>query len=136
MWFFIFKPLRTGKKKISNLFTLYCCGDNAIYYHLRHYLYYWLRKRTCQFWFGRRCRGIYHFENKFCLAWHWRFKGCWRTEKSLLRDYIKNGRIAVLDSGDVVYLVKEDESHNYLYIQTFDDSIWIKKQNVTKREYY
>ena len=57
-------------------------------------------------------------------------------KKSLLRDYIKNGRIAVLDSGDVVYLVKEDESHNYLYIQTFDDSIWIKKQNVTKREYY
>ena len=57
-------------------------------------------------------------------------------KKSLLRDYIKNGRIAVLDSGDVVYLVKEDESHNYLYIRTFDDSIWIKKQNVTKREYY
>ena len=54
----------------------------------------------------------------------------------LLRDYIKSGRIPVLDSGDVVYLVKEDESHDYLYIQTFDDSIWIKKQNVTKREYY
>lgn len=54
----------------------------------------------------------------------------------LLRDYIKSGRIAVLDSGDVVCLVKEDESHNYLYIRTFDDSIWIKKQNVTKREYY
>ncbi len=57
-------------------------------------------------------------------------------KKSLLRDYIKSGRIAVLDSGDVVYLVKEDESHNYLYVQSYSDSLWIKKQNVTKREYY
>lgn len=54
----------------------------------------------------------------------------------LLRDYIKNGRIAVLDSGDVVCLVKEDESHAYLYIQTYSDFLWIKKYNVTKREYY
>ena len=54
----------------------------------------------------------------------------------LLRDYIKSGRIAVLDSGDVVYLVKEDESHDYLYIQTYSDFLWIKKYNVTKREYY
>ena len=54
----------------------------------------------------------------------------------LLRDYIKSGRIAVLDSGYVVYLVKEDESHNYLYVQSYSDSLWIKKQNVTKREFY
>ena len=49
-------------------------------------------------------------------------------KKSLLRDYIKSGRIAVLDSGDVVYLVKEDESHNYLYVQSYSDSLWIKSR--------
>ena len=46
----------------------------------------------------------------------------------LLRDYIKSGRIAVLDSGDVVCLVKEDESHNYLYVQSYSDSLWIKNR--------
>ena len=55
------------------------------------------------------------------------------TRKASLYDYIKRRKVSVLDSDRVINIIKEDNSHDYLYIKTSSgDSVWIKKQNVSK----
>lgn len=53
-------------------------------------------------------------------------------DKSSLNNYIKSGRLMVLDSGDVVSVINEDESLDYLRVETCGDLLWINKQNVTE----
>ena len=51
----------------------------------------------------------------------------------ILYDYIKNGDILVLKSGEEVNIISEDDSHKFLYIKTTSgDTLWINKQNVVK----
>ncbi len=51
----------------------------------------------------------------------------------ILYDYIKNGDILVLKSGEEVNIISEDDSHKFLYIRTTSgDTLWINKQNVVK----
>ena len=51
----------------------------------------------------------------------------------VLYDYIKNGDILVLKSGEEVNIINEDDSHKFLYIKTTSgDTLWINKQNVVK----
>lgn len=52
--------------------------------------------------------------------------------RTAINNYIKSGRLMVLDSGDVVSVINEDESLDYLRVETCGDSLWINKQNVTE----
>lgn len=55
-----------------------------------------------------------------------------RFSRSSLPDLVKNGEIMVLDSGEEVNILHEDNTHNYLYIETFvGDSLWINKKYIS-----
>ena len=55
-----------------------------------------------------------------------------RFSNSSLLDLVKNGEIMVLDSGEEVNILHEDNTHNYLYIETFvGDSLWINKKYIS-----
>ena len=55
-----------------------------------------------------------------------------RFSRSSLPDLVKNREIMVLDSGEEVNILHEDNTHNYLYIETFvGDSLWINKKYIS-----
>ena len=55
-----------------------------------------------------------------------------RFSRSSLPDLVKNGEIMVLDSGEEVNILHEDNTHNYLYIETFvGDSQKKKKKYIS-----
>jgi hypothetical protein len=67
---------------------------------------------------ARDVRDLREIENKF--------------SNSSLLDLVKNGEIMVLDSGEEVNILHEDNTHNYLYIETFvGDSLWINKKYIS-----